>query len=103
MAASLKLPAAHKHTLHFLETTKLFAAKGVSCWTCDACKRTSKEMQWTHSYRCMDCDLDICEECSKPIKTTTHPHRFVVSDAKAIYPNGKWGCDNCGCNYSSQG
>ncbi len=97
------LAAAHEHKLFFLDTTKIFSTKGIPSWSCDACKRTSQEMQVTHSYRCMSCNVDICEECSEPISTNTHAHRMVVTDAQKVYPDGMWRCDNCSADYTSQG
>ena len=97
------LTSAHEHTLFFMDTSKLLATRNLPFWGCDACKRTSKQMQVTHSYRCMSCDIDICEDCSQPIATVLHNHKLVITDAKKIYPNGKWACDNCRTDYRSQG
>lgn len=99
---SIKIKA-HEHKLSYRNTLKLSATKGHTGWTCDACRRNSKELQQTHSYNCSNCDFDLCKECTQPVKTSKHPHKMVVTDANKIYENGAWGCDNCGTNSSSQG
>ena len=100
---ALEKTPAHEHNLFFMDTTSLFATKGFPFWTCDACKRTSKEMKVTHSYRCMKCDFDLCKECTEPVKTNYHTHKMVVAKAELVYPNGKWICDNCMASFKSQG
>lgn len=100
--SSLKLPA-HEHTLFLLDTSKLFAMKGLPYWGCDACKRISTEMQVTHSYRCMSCDFDVCKECCESVTSLAHEHKLVITNAKLIYPNGAWCCDNCRTDSRSQG
>ena len=99
---SIKIKA-HEHKLSYRNTLKLSATKGHTGWTCDACRRNSKELQQTHSYNCSNCDFDLCKECTQPVKTSKHPHKMVVTNANKIYENGAWGCDNCGTNSSSQG
>ena len=93
----------HEHKLTYQNTVQHSAKMGQTGWTCDACKRTSKELKQSHSYNCSSCDFDLCKECTKPIKTSKHAHNMVVTNADSIYPSGQWGCDNCGTDSSSQG
>ena len=100
--SSIKIKA-HEHKLNYQNTVKYSASRGQTGWTCDACRRTSKELQQTHSYKCSGCDFDLCKECTKPTKTSKHEHSLAVTNAEKIYPNGAWGCDNCGTDSTSQG
>ena len=101
---SIKVKA-HEHELTYQNTVEYYSAKigKEANWTCDVCKRNSKELQQTHSYNCSSCDFDLCKECTQPIKTNKHAHNMVVTNAEAIYPQGAWFCDNCGTGSSSQG
>ena len=94
---------AHEHKLTYKNTVEHGAKLGHTGWTCDACRRNSKELQQTHSYNCASCDFDLCKECTQPIKTRKHAHSLAVTNAKKIYSQGAWTCDNCGTNFSSQG
>ena len=72
-------------------------------WICDACGRTSNELQQTHSYNCSSCSFDLCESCTKPTETSKHTHSVEVTNVGKIYPDGAWKCDNCGATSTSQG
>lgn len=100
--SSIKIKA-HEHKLTYMNSVKHSAVQGHSGWTCDACKRNSKELQQSHSYKCTNCDFDICKECTQPIKTSKHAHNMVVIPANTIYPKGAWHCDNCNTSSKSQG
>ena len=100
--SSIKIRA-HEHKLTYMNRVEYLATQGQTGWTCDACRRDSKELQQTHSYNCENCDFDLCEECTQPIRTDKHRHNIAVTDAQTIYRNGDWECDNCGATSKSQG
>ncbi|KAL9958467.1 hypothetical protein ACROYT_G035482 [Oculina patagonica] len=65
-------------------------------WRCDFCSRASKDMiRETFSYRCEDCDFDLCFDCVQPRQHPGHAHALDVADTAYIYSN--WFCDICGC------
>ena len=96
----IKTPA-HQHKLSYVNSWEYFAAKGIIGWQCNACWRTSEELQASHSYRCTMCDFDICTECTKPMKMENHPHLLRVTDTTNLCDI--WSCDNCGTTSVKEG
>ena len=97
---SIKTPA-HQHKLSYVNTSEYLTAKGITGWQCDACRRTSKELQTSHSYRCIKCDFDLCTKCPKSMKTEKHPHLLKVTDTTNLCDI--WSCDNCGTTSVKEG
>ena len=100
--SSIKIKA-HEHELTYQNTVEQLASRGHTAgWECDACGRTSGELQQTHSYNCSSCEFDLCEECTKPIKTSKHRHNVVVTRIENMYAVGNWVCDSCGADSLNQ-
>jgi ribosomal protein L37AE/L43A len=90
---------AHEHELTYQKTEY----SGENVWKCDACRKGSEELLQTHSYNCSSCNFDLCKECTKPIKTSKHPHNVVVTNDENMYGVGNWICNSCGADSTSQG
>ena len=66
-------------------------------WICDFCSRASEDLiRETYSYRCKECDFDLCFDCVQPRQHPAHYHALEVAES-AYNILHSWFCDICGC------
>ena len=87
-----KTTSSHQHALICLQNSTRRRS-----WICDFCSRASEDLiRETYSYRCEECDFDLCFDCVQPRQHPAHYHALEVAE-KAYNISYSWNCGICGC------
>lgn len=93
----------HEHTLQRTDVTYVYyESKGE--WACDVCRHNNGPGNYYPAH-CSSCKFDLCDNCLKPWRSTSHPgHILYKADSNIVYPtfNGGWRCDRCSRSFIPQ-
>ncbi|XP_032239542.2 uncharacterized protein LOC5514038 isoform X2 [Nematostella vectensis] len=88
---------AHTHPLYYVNSSEVFYQSTSGVWRCNACLKTSQELQDRFSYHCSLCEFDLCTSCFNPQRHLVHHHPLRVAHTDIVYSHtdGNWVCDVC--------
>lgn len=89
----------HHHSLYYTNFTKSLDNLNVDSWSCDYCLNSETNHIFTNSYRCNECNFDICTNCYiksviNNTNTSYHNHPLKVKEEE-----NNWTCDICNSDY----